>query len=66
MEREALADLSREQLLELALAAEVAEVKARLGQPPKTPGNSSVPPSEWLADLLRHRPAGGDLIRHCA
>jgi transposase len=47
MERGALAELSREQLIELvlALAAEVAELKAQLGQPPKTPGNSSVPPS---------------------
>ncbi len=47
MERDALAELSRERLVELvlALAAEVAELKARLGQPPKTPGNSSVPPS---------------------
>ena len=47
MERDALVELSREQLVELvlALAAEVAELKARLGQPPKTPGNSSVPPS---------------------
>jgi transposase len=47
MERDALAELSREQLVELvlALATEVAELKARLGQPPKTPGNSSVPPS---------------------
>src|SRR5215212_997417 len=47
MDREALADLSREQLVELvlALATEVAALKAQLGQPPKTPGNSSVPPS---------------------
>ena len=47
MERDALAELSREQLVDLVLtlAAEVAELKARLGQPPKTPGNSSVPPS---------------------
>src|SRR3954454_6730996 len=47
MERDALAELSREQLIELVLglAAEVAELKARIGQPPKTPGNSSVPPS---------------------
>src|SRR3954468_2127447 len=47
MERDALAELSREQLIELVLglAAEVAELKARMGQPPKTPGNSSVPPS---------------------
>src|SRR5215213_4217469 len=47
MERDALAELSREQLIELVLglAARVAELEARLEQPPKTPGNSSVPPS---------------------
>src|SRR5436190_20462806 len=47
MERDELAELSREHLVELvlALSTEVAELKARLGQPPKTPGNSSVPPS---------------------
>jgi len=47
MDREALAELSREQLIELVLglAAEVVELKAQQGQPPKTPGNSSVPPS---------------------
>jgi transposase len=47
MERDALAELSREQLIELVLglAAEVAELKAQIGRPPKTPGNSSVPPS---------------------
>jgi transposase len=47
MERNVLAELSREQLIELVLglAARVAELEARLGQPPKTPGNSSVPPS---------------------
>src|SRR5215204_7059876 len=47
MERDALAELSREQLIELVLglAAEIAELKAQQGQPPKTPGNSSVPPS---------------------
>jgi hypothetical protein len=31
--------------LVLALAAEVTKLKARQGQPPKAPGNSSVPPS---------------------
>jgi transposase len=48
MDRAALAELSREQLIELvvALAAEVAELKAPAGGPPKTPGNSSVPPSQ--------------------
>src|SRR4051812_45533598 len=47
MDRDALAELSREQLVELVLtlATEVAALKAQLGQPPKTPGNSSVPPS---------------------
>jgi transposase len=47
MGRDALVELSREQLIELVLglAARVAELEARLGQPPKTPGNSSVPPS---------------------
>jgi len=47
MDRDALAELSREQLLELVvqLAMRVAELEAQLGQPPKTPGNSSVPPS---------------------
>jgi hypothetical protein len=46
MGRDALAKLSREQLIELvlALAAEVAELKARQGQPPTAPGDSSVPP----------------------
>src|SRR5882762_1113139 len=54
MDREALAELSREQLIEIILqqqemverlVAEVAELKAQAGQPPKTSGNSSVPPS---------------------
>ncbi len=47
MDREELAELSREQLIEviLRLTAEVAELKAQAGQPRKTSGNSSVPPS---------------------
>jgi transposase len=47
MDRDALAALSREELVELVLglAARVAELEARAGGPPKTPGNSSVPPS---------------------
>ena len=47
MDRDALAVLSREELVELVLglAARVAELEARLGGPPKTPGNSSVPPA---------------------
>jgi transposase len=62
MYRDALANLSPEQLIELVLAQaaqieaqsarieeltrRVAELEAKLGQPPKTPDNSSVPPSQ--------------------
>jgi transposase len=55
MNRDALERLSREDLIALilaqaaqieALAQRVAELEARLGQPPKTPDNSSVPPSQ--------------------
>jgi hypothetical protein len=47
MDRDALAGLSLEQLIDLvvALVTEVAELEAQQGQPPKTPGNSSVAPS---------------------
>lgn len=62
MYRDALANLSPEQLIELVLAQtaqieaqsarigeltrRVAELEAKLGQPPKTPNNSSLPPSQ--------------------
>jgi transposase len=62
MYRDALANLSPEQLIELVLAQaaqiesqsarieeltrRIAELEAKLGQPPKTPDNSSVPPSQ--------------------
>lgn len=62
MYRDALANLSTEELIELVLAQaarieaqsarieeltrRVAELEAKLGQPPKTPDNSSVPPSQ--------------------
>jgi transposase len=62
MYRDALAKLSTEQLIELALAQAVqiealsarteeltrriAELEDKLGQPPKTPDNSSTPPSQ--------------------
>jgi transposase len=47
MNRADLEALSREQLIELVLglAQRVAELEAKLGLPPKTPGNSSLPPS---------------------
>ena len=54
MDREALAQLDPEARIEIILrqqaaieqlTARVAELEARLGGPPKTPENSSVPPS---------------------
>ena len=54
MTRAALESLDKEALIQLVLAQvsvierlteRVAELEARLGKPPKTPGNSSVPPS---------------------
>jgi transposase len=57
MDRAALEQVDREALIGIILrqqelidrlAGEVAELKARAGQPPKTPGNSSVPPSMGL------------------
>ena len=55
MERDALAELSRERLIELVLglATRVAELEARLEQPPKTSGYATWshrldhPPDEW-------------------
>ena len=62
MYRDAVANLATEQLIELVLAQtaqieaqsarigeltrRVAELEAKLGQPPKTPDNSSLPPSQ--------------------
>src|SRR5437764_14595386 len=51
MDRDALLALDKETLVELLLQlqAQVAALQAelaRLSQPPKTPGNSSVPPSQ--------------------
>ena len=54
MYREALANLSPEELIALVLAEaaqieeltrRIAELEAKLGQPPKTPDNLSLPPS---------------------
>lgn len=55
MDRDALERRSKEELIALVLALaaqvealtkQVAELEAKLGQPPKTPDNSSVPPSQ--------------------
>ena len=48
MNGEALELLDKEALIDLVLrlAARVAELEARLGLPPKTPDNSSTPPSQ--------------------
>jgi transposase len=48
MDREALEHLSQEDLIALilALSARVAELEAKLNEPPKTPDNSSLPPSK--------------------
>src|ERR1700730_13918604 len=55
MYHDELAKLSKEELIALGLAQaaqieeltrRVAELEAKLGQPPKTPDNSSVPPSQ--------------------
>jgi len=47
MDRNELAALDKDALIELILRLyeRVTELEARLGRPPKTPGNSSVPPS---------------------
>jgi transposase len=48
-----------------ALRAENVELRAKLGQPPKTPDNSSVPPSQgrkasiWAKDRSKRRPHAG-------
>lgn len=44
-QRELIAGLERQAALQAARIAELEAELARLGQPPKTPGNSSVPPS---------------------
>ena len=48
MNRKALESLDKEALIDLVLtlAARVAELEAKLGLPPKTPDNSSTPPSQ--------------------
>jgi transposase len=50
MDRDELAGLDTEALIYLIvrLYERVTELEARVGRPPKTPGNSSVPPSAWV------------------
>jgi transposase len=70
MDRALLESLSREHLIEIVLAQSpmieqltkrVGELEARLGGPPKTPGNSSIPPSlgRKPSDEASPKPKGG-------
>ena len=79
MDRAALEHVEREALVEIILRqqemidrllAEVAELKAQAGQPPKTSGNSSVPPSVGFKPnraerRARKRRGGHDGISRC-
>ena len=65
MTPEALDSLSKEELIALVLAqmeqirvltARVGELEARLSNPPKTPGNSSLPPSKGQKANLPEKP----------
>src|SRR3990172_684305 len=67
MNRGALSRLSQDKLIDIilaqarqmeTLAARVAELEARLGQPPKTPDNSSLPPSRGAKANTPPRPQG--------
>jgi transposase len=67
MNREALSRLSQDELIDIVLAqarqietlaARVGELEARLGQPPKTPDNSSLPPSRGAKANKPERPRG--------
>lgn len=67
MNREALSQLSKDELIDIILAqarqietlsARVGELEARLGQPPKTPDNSSLPPSRGAKANKPERPRG--------
>jgi transposase len=66
MHHQALEPLSKEDLIALVLAQaaqiesllnRVAELEAKLGQPPKTPDNSSVPPSQGAKPNRSPKPA---------
>jgi transposase len=65
VDRATLLSLSRDDLIGLieALTARIAELEARLGNPPKTPDNSSLPPSKGqkpnLPDPGRKKPRPG-------
>ena len=65
MNREALLALSKDELVDLILAqhalietltARIAALEAKLNSPPKTPGNSSLPPSKGRKPNLPGRP----------
>ena len=70
MDRALLESLNREHLIEIVMAQSqtieqltkrVEELEARLGGPPKTPGNSSIPPSlgRKPSDEASPKPKGG-------
>ena len=61
MNREALLSLSKDDLIALilALSERVAVLEAKLAAPPKTPDNSSLPPSKGQKPNLPARPKKG-------
>ena len=67
MYQDELANLTKDELIALVLAqtaqiealtGRVAELEAKLGQPPKTPDNSSLPPSQGRKPNRAERRAG--------
>ncbi|RAI35289.1 IS66 family transposase [Rhodoplanes roseus] len=66
MRRDALDSLDREALIDLVLnlAARVADLEAKLGLPPKTPDNSSTPPSQGRKPSADPTPGKGRRRSH--
>ena len=58
MNRAALEQLTKQDLIALilALSDRVLALEAKLGEPPKTPDNSSIPPSKGEKPSLPERP----------
>jgi transposase len=59
MDRDELAALDKDALIELIirLYERVTELEAKAGRPPKTPGNSSIPPSAGYKPSRAGRPS---------